>query len=363
MNPSRERESRLLKLVREALVVWPQNAQIQLLEYLRSAGASSSDLSLFQRSWSKCPLSSTYASTNVVITLCSLLIFQKGSVYVEQHAFGNENADVNVESFACNFSNQVMKACVEADAIRDIIRSIDDKFHNVKSAEFSSCNGVSQDIIFHVMDSCRQLTNSRNELFDSSASSIQSISHKSIKCAADEVGSSGSTVTLRKCSREGKIIWHRRRIAKDKFDTISSIPFGVICDTLYGTLKYRPDIEGLSSIVVKGLCIPNGQRNLLRRCWESYLMMSLMSACPNSLFPTPLKIVHDNLRHTIFVFENIKTNSLIRLSEKNPVGLSLGLLRYPSVILAWCGQFGAAIESLHGSILKSTGTMKVNEVF
>ena len=163
--------------------------------------------------------------------------------------------------------------------------------------------------------------------------------------------------------REGKIIWHRRRIAKDKFDTISSIPFGVICDTLYGTLKYRPDIEGLSSIVVKGLCIPNGQRNLLRRCWESYLMMSLMSACPNSLFPTPLKIVHDNLRRTIFVFENIKVNSLIRLSEKNPLGLSLGLLRYPSVILAWCGQFGAAIESLHGSILKSTGTMKVNEVF
>ena len=45
MDVSKGKDTRLFGLVRDALIVWPQDAQKQLLEHLRNAGASKRDLS------------------------------------------------------------------------------------------------------------------------------------------------------------------------------------------------------------------------------------------------------------------------------------------------------------------------------
>ena len=46
-------QARLFDLVREALLAWPEHAQMQLLEHLQTAGASNVDVNLFRQSWSK----------------------------------------------------------------------------------------------------------------------------------------------------------------------------------------------------------------------------------------------------------------------------------------------------------------------
>lgn len=189
------------------------------------------------------------------------------------------------------------------------------------------------------------------------------MSLENFNCLENEMEMAESIASLRKFSREGQVVWHRTMNMNEKFESKNFAPFEIHCDTLYGILKSRQEIAVLSTSSVIGIRVPHCHCKSLKRCWKTYLSMTCLSVYPNSLFPIPLKVIHDNLRRTIFVFENPKVISLLELFEKNPLGLCLGLLRHPRVILAWCRQIGMVIKTLRGIDAKFLTTPTLNNAF
>ena len=189
------------------------------------------------------------------------------------------------------------------------------------------------------------------------------MSLENFNCVEKEMELAESIASLRKFSREGQVVWHRTMNMNEKFDSKIFIPFEILYDTLYGIVKSRQEIAMLSTTSIIGIRIPHSHCKSLKRCWKTYLSMTCLSVYPNSLFPIPLKVIHDNFRRTIFVFENPKVISLLELFEKNPLGLCLGLLHHPRVVLAWCRQIGMVIETLRGMDAKFLTSPTLNNAF
>ena len=274
-----------------------------------------------------------------------------GAVYLGQQSFGHNLSDVtNLDAFACNFCNEIMRAFTESDAINNLISFLEGEFDNLKAIDkFSRWGRISYENYLNLINSHRLLTNSRLELHNSSCMLLkEGIADEPFEYTKNEMKLAESIPALRKYSREGKVVWHHSRNTNEKSDSHSFAPIEIDSDTLYGTVKCKQETMLLSTTSVIGIRIAHSQSTPLRRCWKSYLSMSTQSAHPNSLFPIPIKVIHDNTRRTTFVFENPKVTSLSELSDKNPLGLLVGLHRHPHVILAWCQQLVSVIETLHG---------------
>ena len=320
----------LRTVVQEGLTAFPEDAHVRLFQFLKQGGASDQEQKDLQQAWTRVvmaseafgrkkggPVDPARFSEDLVKELCS------------------ENKEVGkLEDMLATF-----RAILASQENRD--QEMIENIHDLKKST-------------GVLSNLQSMTKVGADL-KKAQSSIYPERGVVGQAKEGSTQAEGAILLHRRASRGIRFSWHQRKPAA------ASPLYSPLClrdlggaEVLYGDGVYRGTAESggrPSSSPVIGIRVSSSQVCFKARGWTSFQCLhEILPMGPERLrlFPPPLGTVESEAHPgTTFIFNLPNCKPLKPLLG---AGLSTFLRKYPSVILTWCAQIGAASRSFENMV-------------
>ena len=312
----------LRTVVQEGLTAFPEDAHVRLFQFLKQSGASEQEQKELQQAWTR--------------------------VVMASEAFGRKKGGpVDPARFSEDLVKELCSENKEVGKLEDMLAS----FRAILASQESKDEEMIESI-HDLKKSTGVLSNlqSMTKVGADLTKAQYSIYPERGMVGQAKEGSTeteGAILLHRRASRGIRFSWHQRKPAgaSPLYSPLRVRDLGG-AETLYGDGVHRGTTESggrPTTSPIVGIRVSSSQACFKARGWTSYQCLhELLAMGPDRLrlFPAPLGTVESEAHPgTTFVFGLPICKPLKPLLG---AGLSTFMRKYPSVILTWCAQIGAA---------------------
>jgi len=250
-----------------------------------------------------------------------------GVLILADQSFGRGKANaLDPRRFAAELDSHLRKEIPENDQFESIAAALNHEMYQINAAENSGCLSSMQRLS-SIGDSLSTCSRVIEKYFDE-------------RDTLSETEFMERLYEFKSFVRGGKCTWHHSKV--NESDQFLPVKVSVLGggEVFFGSFKSKSVNPQFASCAAVGFKVSHCKPVHQKLAWETFQVMTELATYRSSLFPFPLNAHFDSTRAAVFSFENPKC---VPLKHFLSAALSVNLMKYPRVILAWCRQFYAAV--------------------